>query len=250
MPNWSKPAAKRAISGSAPRPRQRAADAAAEHADLRAQFLGHEFEFGDRLFGRVHRDHRRRRQPVAEPVEIFGRDDVEAADHRTPRLIIGDARDAEPGGRVDDAEIDPEFVEPVIEHARHHRGGAVAGVGRLPPPIALHRDAAALPLGDREPQCVGNAALRCEKPVGRLVAGNLAHPLGEDRRVFDPMPVAVDDGVAQPGTDLFGAHMRAHSLSSDGLRRSRVVAFLEARRARRASQTVAPGKPASSPPGR
>jgi len=41
-------------------------------------------------------------------------DHVEAADHRAPGRVVGDARDAQPGGRVDDAEIDAELVEPVV----------------------------------------------------------------------------------------------------------------------------------------
>src|SRR5438105_9267842 len=61
--------------------RQWALDAAAEHADLGAELPGDEFELLDRLLGGVHRDHRRRRQAVAEIAEIISRDDVEAADH-------------------------------------------------------------------------------------------------------------------------------------------------------------------------
>ena len=41
-------------------------DAAAEHADLGAELLGDEFELGDRLVRRVHRNDRGRGQPVAE----------------------------------------------------------------------------------------------------------------------------------------------------------------------------------------
>jgi len=40
-----------------------------------------------------------------------------------------------------------------------------------------------------------------EQPVGRLVAGCLAHLLGEDGPVFDPVAVAVDDRVTEPGPD-------------------------------------------------
>ena len=56
-------------------------DAAAEHADLGAELLVRELEFGDGLVRREHRDHGRRRQPVAELGEIFRGDDVEAAHH-------------------------------------------------------------------------------------------------------------------------------------------------------------------------
>ena len=183
---------------------QTAGDAAAEHAHLGAQLPGHEFELGQRLLGRVHRDHRGRGQPVAELGEIIGADDVEAADHRAPGLAVGDAVNAEPGGRVDDAEIEAELIEAVVEHARHHRGGAVAGIGRLPAPIAFHADATALALLDREVQRIGDPPLRRDKPVSRLVAGRLAHFFSEDRRVLDPMPVAVDDRMAEFRMDLLG----------------------------------------------
>ena len=58
----------------------------------------------------------------------------------------------------------------------------------------------------------GNAPLRGEKPVGALVADRLADLLGEDRRVFDPMAVAVDDRMAEFGMDLLRAQMTAHGL--------------------------------------
>ena len=72
-----------------------------------------------------------------EIAEVLGGDDVEAADHGAPGRVVRDARDAEPGGRIDDAEIDAELVEPVVEQARHHRRGAVERVGRLAAPSSL-----------------------------------------------------------------------------------------------------------------
>ena len=130
------------IGGGALGVRDRPAHAAAEHADLRAELLGDELQFLDRLLRRVHRDDRGRGQLVGEVLEVVVGDDVEAADHRAAGRVVGDARDAEPGGRVDDAEIDAELVEPVVQHPGHHGRRAVAGVGRLPAPEPLHRDAA------------------------------------------------------------------------------------------------------------
>ncbi len=173
----------------------RTGKACAEHADLGAKLLGGELELGNRLIGRVHRDDRGRGQPIAELGEIIGSDDVEPAHDGPARLVVGDARDAEPAGRVDHAEIDADLVEPVVEHARHHRRGAVAGVGRLAAPIALHGDAALLAFGDRQAERVGCAPLAGEEAIGGLVTGCLAHFLGEDRGVFDPVAVSVDDGM-------------------------------------------------------
>src|SRR6202008_1482209 len=92
--------------------------------------------------GRARRDPRGRGQLVAEVLEVFVGDDVEAADHRAPRRVVGDARDAEPGGRVDDRVVQAQLVEPVVEKARHHRRRAVYRVGRLPAPEAFHADVA------------------------------------------------------------------------------------------------------------
>ena len=122
--------------------RHLARQGAAEHADLGAELLGDEFELGDRLFRVVHRDDRGRRHPVAEILEIVGRDDVVGADHRAPRRVVLDARQAQPGGRIDDREIGADLVQPLIEQMRHHRGGAVERVAGLAGPEARHRDAA------------------------------------------------------------------------------------------------------------
>ena len=53
----------------------------------------------------------------------------------------------------------------------------------------------------------GYAPLRGQETVRRLVAGDLAYALGEDRVVFDPVPVGMDDGKFQTGTDFCGAAM-------------------------------------------
>src|SRR6267378_5065319 len=55
-----------------------------------------------------------------------------------------------------------------------------------------------------------SAPLRLQEAVGAEVARDFADPLGKDRRVLDPMPVAVDDGVREPLADLFGCMVRAH----------------------------------------
>ena len=192
---------------------ERARHAAAEHADLRAELLGDEFEFGDRLLGVVHRDDRGRGQPVAEPVEIIGRDDVVGADHRAPGLVVLDARQAQPGGRIDDREIDADLVEPLVEHLRHHRRGAVERVlGLAVPEIRAARRRA----GARSAGCSLSASVvdlqRGEEPVGRLVAAGLAHLFAEDRGVFEPMSVAVDDRVRQVRADFGWAGVCGHLL--------------------------------------
>src|SRR5579883_305552 len=97
---------------------------------------------------------------------------------------------------------------------------AVAGVGRLPSPIALHRDAAPAPFGDRQGQRIGDAAHGFGQPVGRLVAAGLAHLLDKDRAVFDPVSVGVDDRMAEAGADFFRVPIL---VGAHGLLRERLI---------------------------
>ena len=66
-------------------------------------------------------------------------------------------------------------------------------------------------LGDRHRERIACRLHRREKPVRGLAAADLAHPFAEDRVVFDPVPVGVDDRMADPGTDFGGALMGAHA---------------------------------------
>jgi hypothetical protein len=149
-------------------------------------------------------------------LEILGRDDVVAADHGAAGLVILDARQAQPGGRIDDREIEADFVEPLVQHLRHHCGGAVERVLGLAIPEIGHRDAAPAALLGGHLQGVGRRAQRREKAVGRFVAGGLAHFLAENRGVFQPMAVAVDDRMFQLRADLLGALVSAHAFLPEG----------------------------------
>jgi len=160
----------------------------------------------------VHRDDRSRGQPVAETLKVIGRDDVVGADHGAPRRVIGYARKAQPGGRVDDREIETDLVEAIVEQPRHHRGGAVECVFRLASPEGLLGDALVPPFGDRQRQRLAGRRHCLQKAVCRQIAADFAHLFAEHRIVFDPMPVAVDDRVVDFRTDLLGGHMRAHDL--------------------------------------
>src|SRR5262245_13479052 len=217
--------------------RNRPAHAAAEHTDLRTELLGDERQFLDRLFRCVHRDHRYRDEPVAEVLEVLVGDDVEAADHRAPRRVVGDARNAEPRGRVDDAEIDAELFKPVVQHPGHHGRRAVARVGRLPAPEPLHRDTAFGALGEGQAERIRNAPLRLQEPVGAEVAGDLADLLGKDGRVLDPVSVAVDDGVREALSNFLGRCVRAHPAPP---RNSEVRSRVSLCPARNRSQTPSP----------
>jgi hypothetical protein len=159
----------------------------------------------------VHRDDRGRGQPVFKAGEILGRNDVVGADHGAAGGVVLDARQAEPGGRIDDREIEADLVQPVVQHLRHHRGGAVERVLGLAVPEIRHRHALLPPLLGGHLQCVGGGLQRCQKPVRREIAAGLAHFLAEYRRVFEPVAVAVNDGMLQIGANFRGAPVGAHA---------------------------------------
>src|SRR5207244_12915755 len=75
--------------------------------------------------------------------------------------------------------------------------GAVEGVLRLAGPEARLGDAPAPPLGDRHAERVLRRLHRGEEPVGREIAADLPHPLGEDWIELDPVSVPVDDRVVE-----------------------------------------------------
>ena len=190
---------------------------AAEHPDLRSELLGNELELFDGFVGMVHRDDRGRRHPITELAEVVRGDDVVRANHRAPGGVVADPRHAQPGGGIDDGVVAAELVQALIEQARHHRGGAVERVRRLAGPEARLGDAPPPALAERHAERVFGG-LQCGEPsVGGLVAADPAHPLGEDGVELDPVPVAVDDRVAEARADLRGSlvAVAAHVPSSD-----------------------------------
>jgi hypothetical protein len=67
------------------------------------------------------------------------------ADRSATRLVVLNARQAQPGRRVDHGEIGADLIEALVEQLRHHRGGAVERVFALAVPEIRLRDA---PLGE------------------------------------------------------------------------------------------------------
>ena len=165
----------------------------------------------------MHRDHRRRGQTVAEIAEVIGGHDIEAADHGAPGFVILDARYAQPRGRIDDAEIDPELIETIVQHPRHHRGGAVAGVRGWRPPIAFHRDAAARRRSAIDSDSASGMRRMClSSPSAALSPAALRTFSAKTGPYSIQMAVGVDDRMGEPGTDLLGVPLFAcaHALSS------------------------------------
>ena len=187
--------------------RHRPRDRAGEHRDLGAELTHAELELLDRLVRCVTRDGRGRRHAVAKLAEVVGGHDVERVAHGASRLVVGDAGDAEPGRGIDGREVDTQLLEPLVEEPREHPGRAVAGVSRRSRPEPFLADAAPSALVHGRRQVVFRRSLGREEGVGRLVAADLAHLLGEDRRKLDPVAVAVDDRVLELCMELGRAQM-------------------------------------------
>jgi hypothetical protein len=155
----------------------------------------------------VHRDDRGWHHPVAQLAEGVRGDDVVRPDHRAPGRVVDDPGQAQPRGRVDDREVHAELGQALVEQARHHGRGAIERVLRLAAPEGRLGDAPAPALGDRHAQRVGGRLQRGEEPVGREVAAELAHALGEDGIELDPVAVPVDHRMVEARSDLLGRLM-------------------------------------------
>ena len=154
----------------------------------------------------------------SRPLEILGRDDVVAADHGAAGLVVLDARQAQPGGRIDDSR----------NRGRSRRAGHTASSassrwrGRACSRPGGSRNWASRRARRRRSSGDHLQARRwlrrsaARKPVGRFVAGGLAHLLAEDRGVFEPMAVAIDDRMLQLRADLLGALVSAHAFLPEG----------------------------------
>ena len=136
-----------------------AADQAAHHHDPIAELARRELELLDRLLGRVHRDDGRGNEAIAVRAELVHREHVVGAAEGAPQLVRRQAVVAEPGGRIDHGEVEPEVVQALVEEARHHRGRAVQRVLGRQEPERLLPDPAAAALGHGHASELGMRAL-------------------------------------------------------------------------------------------
>ena len=196
--------------------RHRAADEAGDHEGFELELVDRELRLGDRLGRRVHRNGRRRGQPLLVLGEEVGKHDVERAAGGTAHLLILLADELQPQRRIDDAEIDAELVEAPAQQARQQRGGAVERVfgGAPPPGSARHADVAALGGGEVVPIRADMLRHDALEALEDARPRDLAQILLVGRPVFDDVPVAVDHGMTEPGADLGRALMRLAHLSS------------------------------------
>ena len=135
------------------------------------------------------------------------------ARHSAPAVaIVRGVEEDEAEARVDDAEVEAQLVESLVEQGREQRGGEVDGLaGRRAPPRAPRRPGGGSLLGGLiVPGDVGPPVGR-EQPSQRGMVER--EPLAlEVRRqggeMLGHVPVDVDDGVAKPAADLGGGTHR------------------------------------------
>jgi len=182
-------------------------DQAAEHRDLQPELTGAVRELVDGLLGRVHGDDGGRRDPVGKVAEGFGREDVERAAGGPAPRVVGDAGNAEPDGRVEDREVDTQLVQTLVEEPRQHSRRPVARVPRGGRPEGLLGDAAPSPLCHRERQGLTHLAPDRQEALRGTIAADTPELVAHDRAILQPVPVGVDHGMTQPGSNARCAEM-------------------------------------------
>src|SRR5437764_12296774 len=183
---------------------------APENRDLVAELLDGIVKLLDRLLGGVHGDDRGRGHAVAEIAEIFGRHDIVGPTGGTARLAVADPRHAQPTGRIDDREIEPNLVEAFVQEPREYGGREIAGVLRRMSPERLLADPPPATLLDRHRQDAARAAPDRVPAAHRRLTANFAQLFGKDRAILDPVPVGIDDRMVETGFDLGRGQMGAH----------------------------------------
>ena len=103
-------------------------DQTAQHDDLQAELRDRVFQLGNGLVRGVHGNHSRGCQAVCVFAKILGAKGIEGATGRLALLCVGNQWQAEAGRGIHHAEIEAEFVQPLIQKLRHDRGGPVARI--------------------------------------------------------------------------------------------------------------------------
>ena len=168
----------------------RAAPFAGNGDRFHAQFADRVFELGDGFFRRMHGDQGRRRQAVGHVLEHVRIHGVHAPVQRLAQLRITHLHGAQPFAGIDDGEVQPHLLQPLVIEFRQHHGGAVDGHlarGRGPETTAVAL-AAFLLLG--------------LQLVRHLGPGDLLDEVVERERPLDHMRVGIDDRMVDAAADV------------------------------------------------
>src|SRR5262245_54176247 len=95
--------------------RNRTTNHAPQHDDFEAKLFGYMLQFGDSFFGCVHRNDCRRGQSVSERTKEVCTKGVKRPASDFASLGVGNARKPKSGGRVEDSEIEAEFLHTFIQ---------------------------------------------------------------------------------------------------------------------------------------
>ena len=169
---------------------------------------GRVLELVDRFVGGVHGDLGDGEQPVGELGEDTGVEPVERAARTATVALVVEVTEQEPEARVDDAHVDAELGQALVQEAGEHGGGAVEG--QLHPAVAPRSacDATvgaflggeAVPVDDRTEGARGAAQHRLAVEAHAL----LDQLPGQGREELDGVTVDVDHRVVELAPHLGG----------------------------------------------
>ena len=174
------------------------------HDHLVAQLLRRELDLLDGLFGRVHGDDGGGNDAILETAELVSGEHVVGAANRAAKPGVLHAVITQPRRRVHDAEINAEVVQALVHQARKHGRRPVEHVLARGAPEGLLAHPAPAALSQRHLERIGDALAGEVIGFRRRLAPDAPELLAHDRAILDPVPVGVDDGVAQASVELPG----------------------------------------------
>ncbi len=172
-----------------------AADVVGDHQHLEAELAHGVGRLLDGLLGRVHRHHGGGGDAMGIGPEHLRVHPVDGTRHRSPDLLVGVRDVEEPERGIEDAEVEPEVVEPLVEEPRHHGRGSVEGAGRLAPPGGPVNPPAHPFVGRQV--VPGRLAGLLHEPIHHRWPGHVTQVIEEDGNRLQPVSVAIDDGMIE-----------------------------------------------------
>ena len=138
----------------------------------------------------------------------------------------------EAGGRIEHGEVQPEFVEALVEQTRDHRGRAIERVAGREGPPALLRTARIAAFVHGELEIAHDPSVARVEGVGHAGPGHALEVFADSRSEFEPMAVGIDHGMAEPCANrrgigsMTGRHrnnLLAHGSQYAGLRADDII---------------------------
>ena len=177
---------------------------ARDHRRFEAQLFDGELELGGPLFGRVRRNCGGRGEAVFHIAEDVRHHGVLGAAAGLTQLVVQFVDQKESIGRIDDTEVESEFVKPLAQQLGKHRRGPIFGVpgGKGPERRTLQAIVLQLLFAERVPHGFTARAHALGVPRRQVGTGDLFEEIEENRHVLDHVAVTVDDRMVEPGANL------------------------------------------------